>query len=475
MRPRSSKVTTMSAVLTSSPRPRCKRTWLTIVEILSVGLGTFLVLLQGFDDLTRVPFHEDESQWIATSCYLEAMIDPHFQSPEWLRQSMLFDDSTLPSWVRESLSGTWSPDNPWRPIYWVLTQPPMARYLIGVGRLLGGYTSSELNVPFYSGHPLQINHQVGAVPSAGLLRWARLSVLVQSTLSMMLLFHLVRRCHSGLAAYIFLTIALTSPLMLSSMRRSMGEGAVLLFACAGMVAGLRLLDRWKSGSTQLRNQWSSFFWMVVLGVCAGCAGASKLNGLLLSFLGVLLGIAIAIRGAGLQTHRHRLFCPIFVGLVVMITAWASFIAINPFLYTHPVGRLLAMIYLRKREMFDGGGEFFERASETLSLSLVKYNELISNELIAHNYWLSICFLIVGLGSCGKNALGWLRDQQRDAAGLVILCSALLLAIPSFLSGWRFRRYLLFANVFSDIGLALGIAATILCICKYVKSRTRKFG
>ena len=455
--------------------PCARRTWRGCVELLAVGLVSFLVLLQGFDDLKRVPFHEDESQWIATSCYLEALIDPNFRSPEWLRQSVIFADSSLPPWVQRSLMGEQSSDDPWRPTYWVLTQPPMARYLLGIGRIVGGYSAAQLNVPFHSGRPLEFNRQIGAVPDAGLLRWARLSVVVQSTLSLILLFYLLRRCHSALAGYLCMMSVLSSPFLMLSIRRSMGEGAVLLFSCAGMVAGLRLLDRWKSGGVPLGRQLPSLLWMMFLGVCAGCAGASKLNGLSLAILGVLLGMAMSMRGEGLQTRLQRLLFPIFAGGVVAITAWVSFIAINPFLYSHSVGRLVAMIYLRKREFFDSSGELFATVPELLLAILTNNREVLPKEMVANSYWFSVCFFLIGLGACVRRSLAWLRGQHRDAAGLVILCAALLLAVPSFLGGWRFRRYLLFAAIFGHIAVAVGLAATILCACKFLRARMRNVG
>ena len=60
--------------------------------------------------IPQVMFHPDESHWIYSSVVFEKLVKMQWSSPVW----------------QES--------------YWTLTQPPLARYVIGLGRRLGGYT-----------------------------------------------------------------------------------------------------------------------------------------------------------------------------------------------------------------------------------------------------------------------------------------------------------------------------------------------
>ena len=68
-----------------------------------------------FSGINEVPFHPDESEWIATSFVFEAFLTGDFTSALW-------DDS-----------------------HWNLTQPQLPRYFIGFGHWIGGIKSSDLN------------------------------------------------------------------------------------------------------------------------------------------------------------------------------------------------------------------------------------------------------------------------------------------------------------------------------------------
>src|SRR3712207_9448214 len=76
--------------------------------------GVALAVLRG--PMTTQRFTIDESRWISTSRYF------------WI------------TFVERDLFGP-----AWRPNYIVLTQPPVARYLIGAGLALQGWTPDQLN------------------------------------------------------------------------------------------------------------------------------------------------------------------------------------------------------------------------------------------------------------------------------------------------------------------------------------------
>src|SRR4051794_31482078 len=85
--------------------------------------------------LSSVAFHPDESQWIATSNVFETYFSGDFQSSLWHKS------------------------------YWTLTQPPVARYIIGFSRYMGGYHIADLNTPWDFERGRDFNDRKNAMPS----------------------------------------------------------------------------------------------------------------------------------------------------------------------------------------------------------------------------------------------------------------------------------------------------------------------
>ena len=100
--------------------------------------------------IDRVSFAKDESYWIATSYYLEALLGEPVDE------------------IRPEV-----PQPLWRESYETLTQPPLARYVIGVGRRFGGFGVADLNGKWNYQADLAANEAAGNMPSERLLLWSR--------------------------------------------------------------------------------------------------------------------------------------------------------------------------------------------------------------------------------------------------------------------------------------------------------------
>jgi hypothetical protein len=106
----------------------------------AIEWGILLLILAFFylRGIGQVPPHGDESQWIATSYFFEAALDPQFIAPDWATQSHLTTNdldealkAQFPAWVKTGLGDLHTPNEPWDTYYWTLTQPMMVRYVIG--------------------------------------------------------------------------------------------------------------------------------------------------------------------------------------------------------------------------------------------------------------------------------------------------------------------------------------------------------
>ena len=117
-----------------------------------------VVMVSAVDD---VEFHGDEASRIASSYFFETFTDGHLNSPLW-------DEN-----------------------YWTLTQPPLSRYFIGLGRSAAGYGPEDLNNTWNWYRDVERNIKEGNMPSPGLLWWSRLPMALLTVVSGLALFYLL--------------------------------------------------------------------------------------------------------------------------------------------------------------------------------------------------------------------------------------------------------------------------------------------
>src|SRR6188508_1027853 len=121
----------------------------TLAEILLVVALAVVTVLVLFQQAQRQSFSVDESRWISTSRYF------------WI------------TFVEHDLLG-----QDWQPNYIVLTHPPVARYLIGAGLALQGWSPDELNGRYDTDRSRDFNRRAGNIPGRELLNDARMVVLI---------------------------------------------------------------------------------------------------------------------------------------------------------------------------------------------------------------------------------------------------------------------------------------------------------
>lgn len=165
-----------------------------IWETLMVGLICALVLLP-YSSVGRMEVHFDEGEWISTSYYLEEFVSGNFRSPVWNVN------------------------------YWTQTQPPVTRYILGVGRLAAGYTRADLNPARPEG-----GEQVLNMPKMGLLRVSRLTMSLLTSAAAAMLFAMLGIAFGRFAAYPFAILWGASSYIPRVGARAMGDAPLLFFS-----------------------------------------------------------------------------------------------------------------------------------------------------------------------------------------------------------------------------------------------------
>jgi hypothetical protein len=389
-------------------------------------------------NISGVTFHRDESQWISTSYVLEWFVTADFSNPAW-------DVS-----------------------YWTLTQPPGARYIIGIGRRLGGFSASELNLPWDFALDNETNIARGAQPSPDLLWWSRLPMALLSVLAIMIGFVIIKRVAGRLAGYLWLIITAVNPYLLQTLRRAMSEAPLFAGSMLAVWVGCRALRSWRSAAAHPDQSARQALvrpalWFGLLGICCGVTGACKLNGLSLIISGAALCVAGPLMLPQLRTHRGLAYV-VIVGLVMCCTTAASFILLNPFLYPDVLGRTAQMSDNRRHEMAYHRSQY---PSESIE-GLVERAQIVPERVFATYAALRLPFGVVINGALCALGIGLalytlrrrIHDRERAAAGLALVAVAVAGAGPSLMTPLDWGRYFLLPVVFSSAFIAIGFAGGV---------------
>lgn len=435
-----------------SSRPGMTRIaeWIVVAAVLAYSF------LRG---LERVPFHPDESLWIACSLYFEAAVDQDFVPPEWFRESARGAAPALPDRGEGGAGETWTSRLTWGHPYFSLDQPPVARYLIAIGRRLHGTTTADLNRPWKYDLGPDENARLGNMPSPGLLRAARRSTAVLGAASGLVLYGLVRQGAGRIAGILFVFLFPASDYLLVHLRRAMGDSALLFFTCLAMWAGTRALrardetPEGASGGGALR----ALGWLAAMGVAAGLAGGSKLNGLAVAGAGVVLACGLTFGERAFGRGRRRLAFAAGASLLVAGSCAATFVAVNPSLYRRPVAHVTAMFELRAREL--AGNQRNPRWGLTTARQrlLVVAGRTLKTYTVTRVATLNALLGGAGFLFLARAAWRWTKDGSGPAAAVVLLTVGLFTAGPALMTPLSWDRYFLYPVVFLTILIAVGAA------------------
>ena len=378
-----------------------------------------------FSGIESVPFHPDESQWIATSNVFEEYFTGQFFSPVW-------DQS-----------------------YWTLTQPPLTRYVIGFGRWLGGFTAQDLN-PYWQfdlGHGANIVK--GAKPSDELLWWSRFPMAALSVFSILIGWVLVQKSLGRFAGVIWIFLCVINPYLLKTGRRAMGEAPLLICMMLATYAGYQALQ---IVSTKERNCTKLIIWIGMFGMVAGFAGAAKLNGLSILAAGVMIVAIIAIKQKN-SVQRKLIFAGC-ASMVMFFLAGCSFVGCNPFLWRDPIGRTQKMLDHRLYEIalqqtryveshIDSG---LERVQIVPKRIFQDYAALNMKGMLS----LNIALFVIGFLRAIILAYQGLVNKLPNASLLAILLVGVSASVPALFTPLDWSRYYLLPVWFATVLIVVGL-------------------
>jgi len=419
-----------------------------LAKLLELLLIMCLLLIVFCRDIDSVSFHRDESQWIATSNFFEVFARGKFTASMWNEN------------------------------YWTLTQPPVTRYVIGLGRRIGGHRPEDLNLPWDFRLDDTTNIALGAMPSSGLLWWSRLPMAILSAVSGLILFSLVSKSAGRIAGYTLLLLFVGNPYLLTTLRRAMGEAPLLVFVTLAAFASDQALIFWQRVASapykSFRPLLHSLIWFIFLGILAGIAGASKLNGIITAAAGLALSILAPLTHQGAIPKSARLTFAILIPVILLLATATTFVALNPYLYPDPLGNTAKLFNFRVREMQDQ-----QAANSEAVIHGTRMRIEVVSQRVFQNYatirfagaWgINLLLCVVGAYSLTGTAWRWVRGDRDLGTSVVIILVALTTSTPALFTPLDWDRYYLLPIVFSSICIAIGISGSITVSIKWARCK-----
>jgi hypothetical protein len=389
------------------------------VEIILATVILFFVYLPGLGD---IEFHPDESQWISASHIFESYVRTEFNSEAWDQY------------------------------YLNLHQPPVACYIIGIGRFIGGYRRPDLNPPWNFERGNKFNERVGAVPSDGLLWWSRLPMAILGILSIMLGFSILRKS-STIAAYAWLGLVIFNPYFSLHLRRAMGESSLIFFTMLTLYLVTQALALAKEIGTN--QKWNITLCLLLAGITSGLAGEAKLNGIVI--LGTNLVIAIILGFLLNEQFKEKITAVFRNGLSTSAMCLFAFIAINPFLWSAPFARSVQMFidraYGMNLQTNIYSGSYMDIGQRIPIILRRVFHDYASLPIPA-----MFNFILVALGMwiTFMSLRGLLARQDFKPGYVTFLIMAFFAATPIWLSPLDWDRYYIYPVLFATAFTAIAI-------------------
>ena len=427
------KLCNMSLETANSKYPKLAIQWLTWLVTILLAAG---IVYNYLNDLGQVAFHIDESHWIATSNQFEAFL-------------------------------RFNPDLPiWDESHTTLTNPPVPRYAIAIGRLIGGYGEKDLNRMWDYDRNTNFNIKVGAMPSQGLLSWSRLPMALMGIFTIGLVYLLLRRIGGDWFSLPWLVLALTNPYLNLQLRRAMAESSLMFFSVLALVAcaqGIRLY-------TEHRNQ--GRFVLLASGVFVGLAASAKINAFAV-LGGILVAITLLLWRQKGKFQNHIGGAGLAWAIVItsaIFTFWASY----PYLWANPVGRTIKMINNRVSEMSyqsgNRGDDAFENAAEKWMVMPQRIWADYAGVRFPGSLPLNLGLTLLGMGLLAQRSFCWWKGNTHGAKSLVLLLVGVTASVPVAATMLDWDRYYLYPVFFSLVYSAVAIGWLLQSGTKWLGGR-----
>ena len=308
------------------------------------------------------------------------------------------------------------------------------------------------------------------MPSKELLWYSRLPMAILATLSIFIIFIIIRK-HIGLTAgYLTFGFFITNSYLKIQLLRVMGDSLLLFWVMIVIVFSIYTLNIIKAGITNHELSYKflckTFILFSILSFFIGLTGVTKLNGFAIIFsTAPLIILLFKINLPKKMIISFNLLITISIPSICFFT----FVSVNPFLYSDPLMKIKKMVGMRIGEIEDQKKEakdqdltllsFKQRVNTVADRIFSKYSTLHFKGSMIFN----LSFFLLGFTITSIKSLQFVKGNFKDSIHLILLSSAISIATPSLFTPLDWDRYYLFPIVFSTIFICIGFASLLMKI------------
>lgn len=276
------------------------------------------------------PFHGDESIYTAMS------VDYGYILLEQDLSKVIYTDE---------------PENPIEQSYRI-TDAVLMRYFIGAAWHAAGFTTDDMNAPWWWAQSFDFNVENGFYPGDELLLVSRIPAVILTGGAVLLLFLIGMQLQGRVVAYIATLYFALNPAVLLSGRRSAKEGPHLFFELFILLMAIHVINRIRHPERRGVPLWA---WSVCLGVGSALGIASKLTN--------VFPVVAAFGAIALFTllRARAQIVPVLVNMLMSgVLVLGVFYAVNPAYWNGPIERTWMSVQIRA-EVLDGQTNNFDNS------------------------------------------------------------------------------------------------------------------
>ncbi len=372
-------------------------------------------------NLAQVSFHPDESDWIHESRFLGYFLQGNFDHELWRDDDFGYANM------------------------------PVTKYVIGIAMAVGQQDQNSFpkwNWLLSDAENLAQGHK----PPDEILWWARIPMVLISSIGLVAAAYLLARSHSRLSAWMFYLLGMFHFSYL--MQRAMNEPVLVLWTFLAALIGWRGLI-----AIQQKEDGSALGWFAIYGLLSGLAAATKLNGIMLIPAGVLLVAIPILRQDGFQIRAliARATRPV---AVLSLMGIITFLAVNPLTYSNPIVNTIGIFKIRSLLLNIQTQRLPDHAI-TAANWLERMPGQIFGDFVTPPYpfgWaINLALFIAG---CYFVTRAFWKQLPGGDAALVLILFALTCAGPALFSPLSWDRYYLFPVLFARMFMAAGLAGLL---------------
>jgi hypothetical protein len=388
-----------------------------ITILLVLGLFVF------FNNLSSVEFQPDETYWIVSSTRFDDIISMKLTEKIWDEDFDTYEVRPIPG------------------------------YIVAISQRIAGIEPDMLPQDYWDWSDTWENNIFnGAMPNSKIIFFSRLPMAILAAGSMLLITMFLSFYFSRISGYFFYILFINNYFLIH-LRRAMTESILLFLSILVMISTLKIIDVIKD-----KNLKKTILWAIFSGILCGFASQSKLNGLGLALVVIIVSHITILKH---RLFRDNLGKKLFISTTFLIPIFTVliFILSYPFFYKNTIYRIIQSFIFRIRVT---NNQLLDYPSDRILPDQrinILYNrifvDIFQPSIKYIGFVIPMVILILTIYGIYQSIKIILLNKNDADTYVVILVAFMFLGMPMLFTPLDWDRYYLFPVLFSITFASIG--------------------